>query len=279
MTEANSSYSYSQGVQLLERMVQEFGPIFTIEQITSSVENQQLSSRQIQKLISKLANSGWIEILKRGTYVVKRSLNSGEIPLFAIAAALVQPMAISHWSALAYHGFTTQNPAMIQASTPHKVVTPEMRSGKAYSPRGRATWRAFSLEFEFIYTKRELFWGFQRIWVNSWQQVEITDPERTALDLITRPDIFGGISSASEILEGGISQINIERLVSYALRYDVGAIIKRLGWILEKIGVSSEHLNPLRDYPVQGYYLLDPNQPKNAKLNQHWRMNENLGRT
>ena len=279
MHPTNSSYSYSQGVQLLERMVQEFGPIFTLEQISSSFEDQQFSSRKIQKLISKLAHSGWIEILKRGTYVVKRSLYTGDIPPFAVAAALVQPIAISHWSALAYHGFTTQSPSMIQASTPHQVVTPEMRMGKAYSPRGRAAWRAFGLEFEFIYTKRELFWGFQRIWVNSWQQVDITDPERTALDLMTRPDIFGGISSASEILEGSLSQINIERLVSYALRYAVGAVIKRLGWILEKMDVFPERLNPLRDYPVQGYTRLDPNQPKSAKLDPHWRINENLRRT
>lgn len=276
MPEANSSYSYSHGVQLLERMVQEFGPIFTIEQITSSVENQLLSSRQIQKLISKLASAGWIEIIKRGTYVVKSPLYAGDISSFAIAAALVKPMAISHWSALAYYGFTTQSPTMIQASTPHKVVTPEMRSGKAYSPRGRAAWRAFGLEFEFIYTKKELFWGFQRIWANSWQQVGVTDPERTTLDLITRPDVFGGIRSGIEILEGAVSQINVEQLVSYALRYDVGAVIKRLGWILEKVGVPLEHLNPLQKYPVQGYCRLDPNQPKSEKLNPRWRINENL---
>ncbi|MFH1445888.1 MAG: type IV toxin-antitoxin system AbiEi family antitoxin, partial [Chloroflexota bacterium] len=272
----------SQGVQLLEKMVQEYGPIFNIGQIYSSAENQQfpedtqLSSRQIQKLISKLASAGWIEIIKRGTYIVKSPLYAGEIHPYAIAAALVQPMAISHWSALAYHGFTTQSPVMIQASTPHKVVTPEMRLGKAYNPRGRAAWRAFDLEFEFIYTKKESFWGFQRIWVSSWQQVNITDPERTALDLITRPDIFGGISSASEILEACISQINVDRLVSYALRYNVGTVIKRLGWLLEKMGVSSETLNSLQNHPVRGYTLLDPTQPKSSKLNPYWQINENL---
>jgi len=276
MPEAITSYSNSQGVQLLERMVQEFGPIFSIEQISVLPDNQKLSPHQIRKLISKLAQSGWIEILKRGTYVVKSSLFSRDIPPFGIAAALVQPMAISHWSALAHHGFTTQSPAMIQASTPHKVVTPEMRSGKAYRPRGRASWRAFGLEFEFIYTKKDWFWGFQRIWVNSWQQVDITDPERTALDLIVRPDIFGGIRAASEILEGSLSQINIEQLVNYALRHDVGAVIKRLGWLLGKMDVDSELLNPLQSYPVKGIVLLDANQPKGEKFDSYWQINENL---
>jgi predicted transcriptional regulator of viral defense system len=278
MPDPMTSYSNSQGVQLLERAIKEYGPIFTIEQISSLTDHQDLSPQQIRKLISKLAQSGWIEILKRGTYVVKSSLYSGDIPPFAIANALVHPMAISHWSALAHHGFSTQNPAMIQASTTYKVVTPEMRLGKAYRPRGRASWRAFDLEFEFIYVKKDWFWGFQKIWVNSWYQINITDPERTVLDLIVRPDIFGGITASSEILEGAISQIKLDRLVNYALQYDVGAVIKRLGWLLERMEVNASLLIPLKNYLVTGMILLDPNQPKSEDVDSSWNINVNLKR-
>jgi predicted transcriptional regulator of viral defense system len=278
MPDPMSSYSNSQGVQLLERAIKEYGPIFTIEQISFLPGNQNLSPQQIRKLISKLAQSGWIEILKRGTYVVKSSLYSGDIPPFAIADALVQPMAISHWSALAHHGFSTQNPAMIQASTTYKVVTPEMRLGKAYRPRGRASWRAFDLEFEFIYVKKDWFWGFQKIWVNSWYQINITDPERTVLDLIVRPDVFGGIRASSEILEGAISYIKLDQLVNYALQYDVGAVIKRLGWLLERMGVDANLLIPLKNYLVTGMILLDPNQPKSENVDSSWNININLKR-
>ena len=279
MPEAMTSYSNSQGIQLLERAVNEFGSIFTLDQISSLPDNQRLTPQQIRKLISKLAQSGWIEILKRGTYVVKSPLYSGDIPPFAIANALVHPMAISHWSALAHHGFSTQNPSMIQASTPVKVVTPEMRQGKAYRPRGRASWRAFDLEFEFIYVKKARFWGFQKQWVNSWAQVDITDKERTVLDLIVRPELFGGISAASEIMEGALAQIDLSRLVTYALRYDVGAVIKRLGWLLERMGVDANLLLPLHNYPVTGTVLMDSNQPRSEKNDPSWQINENLKRS
>lgn len=278
MPDQITSYSNSQGVQLLEGAIKEYGPIFTIEQISSLPDHQDLSRQQIRKLISKLAQSGWIEILKRGTYVVKSSLYSGDVPPFAIANALVHPMAISHWSALAYHGFSTQNPVMIQASTTYKVVTPEMRLGEAYRPRGRASWRAFNLEFEFIYVKKDWFWGFQKIWVNSWYQINITDPERTVLDLIVRPDIFGGIAASSEILEGAISQIKLDRLVNYALQYNVGAVIKRLGWLLERMEVDESLLIPLKNYPITGMILLDPNQPKSEDVDSSWNINVNLKR-
>jgi len=279
MPEAMTSYSNSQGVQLLERAVIEFGPIFTLEQISSLPEHQRWAPQQIRKLVSKLAQSGWIEILKRGTYAVKSPLYSSDIPPFAIANSLVQPMAISHWSALAHHGFSTQNPTMTQASTPTKVVTPEMRLGKAYRPRGRASWRAFGLEFEFIYVKKDWFWGFQKFWVNSWSQVNITDRERTVLDLIAHPELFGGIRAASEIMEGALSQIDLPRLVNYALQYDVGTVIKRLGWLLERMGADANLIHPLMNYPVTGTVLLDPNQPRSGNIDSSWQINENLKRS
>jgi predicted transcriptional regulator of viral defense system len=279
MPEVMTAYSNSQGIQLLVSAVNAYGPIFTLDQISSLPDNQRLTAQQIRKLISKLAQSGWIEILKRGTYAIKSPLYSSDIPPFAIADALVHPMAISHWSALAHHGFTTQNPTMIQASTPFKVVTPEMRQGKAYRPRGRASWRAFDLEFEFIYVKKERFWGFQKQWVNSWTQVNITDRERTVLDLIVRPELFGGIRAASEIMEGALAQIDLSGLVTYALRYDVGAVIKRLGWLLERMGVDENLLFPLQNYPVTGTILLDSNQPRSEKIDPFWQISENIKRS
>ncbi len=278
MSKTITSYSYSLGIQLLEKSISEFGPIFTLDQISELPDHQQFTNQQIRKLISKLAQSGWIEILKRGTYAVKSPLYSGDIPPYAIANALVQPMAISHWSALTKHGFSTQNPIMIQASTPIKIVTPEMRQGKAYRPRGRACWRAFDLEFEFIFVKEDRFWGFQKEWVNSWTQVNITDRERTILDLIARPEIFGGIRAASEILEDALDQINLSQLVAYALRYDVGSVIKRLGWLLERMGADINLLLTLKKYPVNGTILLDPNQPRSQNVDMSWNINENLTR-
>ena len=90
-------------------------------------------------------------------------------------------MAISHWSAVAHHGFTVQIPPMVQASTPARVVTPEMRSGEDYRPRGAAAWQVMNIAIEFMHTKEEKFWGFTHEWVSRWHRVAITDPERTML--------------------------------------------------------------------------------------------------
>jgi predicted transcriptional regulator of viral defense system len=144
-------------------------------------------------VLSQLAAAGWIERLKRGAYAVRAPLFDAEIHPFAVAAMLVTPCAISHWSALAHHGFTTQIPPMVQATTPAAVVTPEMRQGTAYRPRGRAAWRALGLEFEFIHVPARRFFGFEEVWVSRWHRASLTDPERTVLDLFAMPQVFGAL--------------------------------------------------------------------------------------
>jgi predicted transcriptional regulator of viral defense system len=276
--QANNHYAQSQGIKLLEAATRKLGPIFTIEQLEPLATELGMKRPQLRSVISLLARSGWIERLKRGTYAGKKSLFVDEVSPFAVAAALVQPIAISHWSALAQHGFTTQLPKMVQASTPRKILTPEMRTGDAHSPRGRAVWRAMGIEVEFIHVQSRHFFGHQQIWANTWQQVAITDPERTALDLIARSDVFGGISVAIEILEDALLKINVMKLVQYGVQYDTGAVIKRLGWVLEQLGVENEQLTPLQAYGVTTYYRLEPKNPSNKRYNTRWRIIENIGR-
>lgn len=276
MTQLTPTTSQPQGLKLLQAAAERYGPLFTLEEIQSIAQEQGRNRRQVANAVSALARAGWLEILKRGVYLVKSPLFAGEIHPFAIAASLVSPSAVSHWSALAHHGFTAQLPRMVQVSTPSKVVTPEMRQGQAYRPRGRATWKAGGVEVEFIHVTRERFFGHQMIWVNRWRQSAVTDPERTALDLIARADLFGGMSAALELLEGALPQIRAERLVEYALRYHEGSTVKRLGWALEQFGVPPEKVEPLRALTVKTYYRLDPQGGAVGQSNARWRVVENL---
>ncbi len=276
MDKPASRYAQSQGIRLLATAIQKVGPLFTRRDLRPLAEQMGVSGGQLSNLISALNASGHIAILKRGLYMIRSPLFTGEVHPFAIAAALVQPSAISHWSALAHHGFTTQIPASVQASTPRKIVTPAMRKGETRRPRGRSVWQVLDLEFEYIHVIAPRFFGHQRIWVDAWHQVDITDPERTALDLIARPDVFGRMGAAIEILESALPRLDIARLVTYTLRYGQGATIKRMGWILENLGVADAQTVPLRAYPVTNYYPLDPRGPADGKRNRRWHIKENL---
>ena len=277
-----AGYAQSQGMILLNRVVEAVGPLFTVEQVKSvqmypsAASDRELTSQRINGLLSQLAQAGWIERIKRGTYAVRTPLFGAEIHPYAVAAALVSPLAISHWSALAHHGLTTQIPPMVQASTTSVVVTPEMRRGEAYRPRGRAAWRALGLEFEFIRVQPRRFFGFQDEWISQWHRVQITDPERTVLDLFAAPQVFGSLQAGLETLEAHWAQLDLGQLVAYALRYDVGATIKRLGWALETLGAPERTVAPLRAFPVRAWAQLDPTGSPGGTPVAAWRLRNNL---
>ncbi len=272
----DSTYAQTQGIRLLESAVQAYGPLFTRRDLEPLAERQGLSTAHLSKIISLLNTSGYLQILKRGLYLARSPLFADEVHPFAIATALIRPSAVSHWSALAHHGFTTQLPLMVQVSTTAGVVTPEMRRGQAHRPRGRTVWQTGDIEVEFIHVRSAAFFGHQRIWLSRWHEVAITDPERTALDLLARSDLFGGTGAALELLEGALPHLRLDILVDYALRLGVGAVIKRLGWALEQMGVAPEAVEPLRSVLARTDYCLDPQKPPVGKRSARWRIIENL---
>lgn len=271
------NYAQVKGLRLLESAIQQFGPIFTIEQV-ETLTDRDTSRSQLRWYISALIRSGRLGPLKRGTYALRNPPPGMEIHPFAVALALVPAAVISHWSALAHHGFITQMPGMVQISVPGRVVTPEMRKGKVYQPRGRAVWRALGVEVEIIHVHPRALFGSQRIWVNGWRQVTITDPERTALDLVARPEVFGGLPAALDILEEILPRIDLQGLVRYGLEYRTGSVIKRLGWCLENLGVAMDLLAPLQEFPVRNVTLLETGRPASVIVNATWQVNENLRR-
>ena len=268
--------SMNQGIDLIRRMAAARGPIFGVQEARPAAGEMGLSDAQLRWTLSDLARQGWLVRLKRGVYAMRPPLNGADLHPFAVADALVQPAAISHWSALAHHGLTTQIPPMVQASTTRTVVTPEMRAGRAHRPRGHAVWSVLDWEFEFIKVRPKSWFGFQHEWVTQWHRVAITDAERTVLDMFAHPGVFGSIRVGMETLEGAAGSLDLERLVRYALRYDVGAVIKRLGWTLERMGTAGSLLEPLVERRVRHTVRLDPAGPAGGASDPRWSVVDNL---
>jgi len=273
---SQETYAQTQGIRLLEEIVEREGPIFEIVEVKSLAYDLGISSQRLRSILHSLSRSGWITRIKRGVYVITSPLFQDEVQPFALADALVDPMAIGYWSALSHHGLTTQIPPMIQAMTPKKVVTPEMREGEASRPRGRSVWKVMDIEVEYIYIEKTRFFGFQQEWVSRWNRVLITDRERTFLDLVARPKLFGGIELALETFENYASTLDHEKIIEYTIQYSMGSVIKRMGWILDKMGVASDLLSPLQEYRVNSYYALDPTRPKRGSSDSQWNINNNL---
>lgn len=122
------------------------------------------------------------------------------------------------------------------------------------------------VRYEFVTITKPRFFGVTRIWVDERNLVPIFDRERALLNVFQHFRIFGSLSIALEILESHLADIDVQRLVEYAVRLDVTAVAKRLGWALEESGVPLDVLAPLRSYPAKGDSPLDPGRPAAATI-------------
>lgn len=273
-----AAYARRLGIQLLDALLARGRRIFTTHDARRAAVELGIRPSTTSWLLYELVRSGWVRRLRRGLYAVDETHRGGPAPHpFAIATAMVEPSAISHWSALAHHGLTEQIPRVVMASTPKDVVTPRMRDPTSRSDWPASTWEVDGLAIRYIRVRPDRYWGFEETWVDEFSRVPITDRERTVLDAFVAPDVFGSIGEVLGILDDHLPELDLSRLVAYALRYQQGATIKRLGYALEQGGAAPNALRPLRDAPIRGYRLLDPQGADRGPYIAAWNLRDNLG--
>jgi predicted transcriptional regulator of viral defense system len=211
--------------------------------------------------------------LRKGLYALSSTV-PGVTPAheFEIAMALVDPAAISHWSALHYHGLTEQAPRRVFVLTTTEVSVPRMRGAKA-GKSGRG-FRIGDTIYQFVQVKPGRFFGTDKVWIGE-ARVTITNPERTLLDGLTMPQYCGDFAEVLHAFEVRGSDLDLGRIIDYALKLDA-ATAKRLGWVLEHQARDPSEFEHLAALPIKGYRTLDPTGPRKGPTNAHWMIQENL---
>lgn len=263
----------SQGVELVRVMTNEGLRIFTTEQARQLAPAVGLSEGYLRQSLHYLVKSGWIVRLRKGLYALSHSV-PGATPVheFEVAMALVNPAAISHWSALHYHGLTEQAPRRIFVLTTTVTSVPRMRGSK--NKRDVGGYPVGTTAYQFIQVKPERFFGLEKVWVSD-TRVSITNVERTLLDGLSRPQYFGDFAEVLHAFEAISTNLNLERIIEYASKLDV-ATAKRLGWVFEMFDFKTDRLERLARIPIKGYRTLDPSGPRKGPCNRRWMIQENL---
>lgn len=267
----------TQGIRLLRSLLNKGKYIFTIKEASNIARSQHILKTQLPKILAKMVTKGWLIRLHRGLYAGTGTLlEEISIPPFAIATHLVQPSAIGYWSAMQHHGFTEQIPHIITAITPNKVVTPSMRKKQKSSSYKKHAWKIAGISYKYITIKPDKFFGIEEIWIDEHFRIPITDKERTVLDGFICPKLFGGMGEILGILENALPEIDIKKLVNYAIRYQRKSLAKRLGWALAYFDVPAKYLKPLLRIPVQCYFKLDPSAQGIGSYDKQWNIQNNL---
>jgi predicted transcriptional regulator of viral defense system len=261
MSTQNISYTGS-GVELVRRLAGEDDRIFTTVRARELAPAVGLSEGYLRQALHHLVRSGWLVRLRRGLYAISPTV-PGISPAheFEIAMALADPAAISHWSALHYHGLTEQVPRQVFVLTTTGSTIPRRRI-------------VGGVPYRFVQVKPDRFFGVQQVWVGE-ARVTVTDIERSLLDGLAKPQYCGDFAEVRHAFEAQGNALDIERIIGYAPRLDA-ATAKRLGWMLENLGVDIARLEPLRVLPIKGYRRLDPTGPAKGRCNSRWMIQENL---
>jgi predicted transcriptional regulator of viral defense system len=260
------------GIELVRKLAGDGDRIFTTDRARELAPAVGLSEAYLRQALHHLARAGWLVRLRNGLYAISSAMpGTSPVHEFEVAMALVNPAAISHWSALHYHGLTDQAPRKVFILTTTDVSVPRRPSGNAKDRK--ADYRVGDTTFHFVQTKPDRYFGTEKVWVGE-ARVTITDPERTLLDGLSMPQHCGDFAEALHAFKARGEQLNVKKIVGYALRLDAAAA-KRLGWVLETLGLTGEQLDALLAVPVKGYRLLDPTGPRRGPCNRRWMIQEN----
>ena len=226
-----------------------------------------LSPKLASSLLHKAARRGLVSRLKPGLFViVPREFGSakeyaGDPYLTATKLAGNAPLFISYSSAMEIHRMVTQPQLAVFASSSKRL-------------RSRAL---HGTAFRFVFVRPEQYFGTIRHWVTKQEAVEVSDMERTIIDGLRQPEYCGGVTEVAKGLWMRHNDINVTRLVDYALRLGIGAVIRRLGYLLELYRLAPENeLARLRSELTDTYLLLDPLLPKEGTHLRRWRIQLNV---
>jgi len=260
------------GLDLVRLLSGEGFRIFTLNQAREFSPRVGIKESYLLEALYHLRQTGWIMPLRRGLYAIAPAV-PGVPPAheFEIAMALVNPAAISHWSALHHHGLTDQAPRRVFVLTTQATIPRVRQRSQRDSTR---SYRVAGVEYQFIRVKPERFFGTEKAWVGE-AQVTMTDPERTLLDGLSMPQYCGDFAEVLHAFEVRGAQLNVSRIVEYARRLDT-ATAKRLGWVLERQGIPASQIEPLAAIPVKGFRKLDPTGPRQGPYDKRWKIQENL---
>ncbi|MDE0446559.1 MAG: hypothetical protein OXH96_07775, partial [Spirochaetaceae bacterium] len=114
-------------------------------------------------------------------------------------------------------------------------------------------------------------------WATKQEKVRVSDLERTIIDGLKQPEHCGGLTEVAKGLWMRREDVKVDRLIQYAKRIGVGAVVRRLGFLLETYEIAAPpDLDRVRAGLTATYVRLDPVLPAEGKHLRRWRLRLNL---
>jgi predicted transcriptional regulator of viral defense system len=232
-----------------------------VQEITS------LQAKSARNFVAALVRRGVATRLKPGLFIlVPFEIGHEQDYLgnpYVVARELVggADYYVSHASAMDLHQMVTQ-PQLVVYTMTTAAIRPRVVLGT---------------EFRFVRCRPGHLFGGSGHWVAKTEKVQVSDLERTVIDGLKQSEYCGGFTEVAKGFWMRRDDIDHGKLVEYALRLDVGAVIRRLGFLLETFEVDAPlELERLQENLTASYAILDPLLPAEGKFMSRWRLRLNV---
>lgn len=195
--------------------------------------------------LNRLAKRNLLHEVEKGKYTLSEDPHE-------IGSNLVFPSYISFITAYSLYGFTTQIPIIAQ------IV----------STRSKKALEIDNTKIIFIKFKKENVFGYRREKFRN-KYMFIAEPEKAIIDSLYLPEQC----PISESYQALGENIDINKLVEYALKMNSIVTIKRLGYLLELRG--QDIYDKVAHRLNKKYDLLNPLMTKSKKNSSKWKLNVN----
>ena len=220
-----------------------------------------------RRLLSNMVNRGLLLRIKDGLYHIIPYDKAPETyqPDWHITASYIVDNGdyyVGYYSALSIHSLITQ-PALKE-----QIVVNKHPAKKSLFVK--------NTEFQFVYHNAAHFFGAKNTWVDSFNKVKCSDLEKTFIDCLFMPAYAGGIVEITKAMFKARENIDFMKLYNYAIQFGSQAVVKRLGYLLELLNISTPIIEKLNKFRTNAFTLLDPSLPLEGKMQSRWRIQQNI---
>ena len=219
------------------------------------------------RITGYLASRGWLARIRRGLFA--------PVPLDAtaptewradpwlVAAHVFDPCYIGGWSACEHWGLTEQlfRDVLVVTAQPQRTSKVQLQGAG----------------FHVVVRQPAALFGTRAVW-RGRERVDVSDPTRTMVDILDDPPIGGGIRHVANVVAEYFrgEHRNDDRLTAYVERLGNRTVFKRLGYLVETLGIdASDLVTVCLDRKSAGISALDPSISAKGKITKRWNLRVN----
>ncbi|MBL7825555.1 MAG: hypothetical protein JNJ57_02920 [Saprospiraceae bacterium] len=251
--------------KIIKQFSEDETPCFSLEDAKKKFSNE--SPSYLENLLVKMVNNKKLVRLQPGLYYIVPLDQEGEyfIPNWHMIAKYIMRSKnyyIGYYSALQIHKLITQ------PSVSEIVVTDSQVKPSKIEIRG--------VRFQFIYHNQHRFFGYEKTWIDDFNQVNTSDLEKTLVDSFINPHHSGGMVEIAKAEYETRGKVSKDKIIDYFTRAGSKVAARRYAFICKVLNIDDAHHKGLLKNSLSGKILrLDTSQPDEGKINTEYELRIN----